>query len=114
MEENFEVLQGEDVVEINESGEKDVQDLLNAMDITYLFKVENLMESLADPKNLLKDGLACRVMTTRQKGWISGKVKLGLHFIADEVADKNEESQSLIKYDNPLDDPLDEIRNTVA
>lgn len=58
MQENFEILQSDDVVEINEADDKAIEDLINAMDISYLFKVGNLIESLSDPKRLLKDGLS--------------------------------------------------------
>ena len=119
MQEDFELLQSDDVVEINESDDKAIEDLINAMDISYLFKVGNFIESLADPKNLLKEGIFCRVMTTRHKGWVSGKVKLGLCFIADEIQKENENDQILLsannKSNNLLDEirnPLDEIRNT--
>jgi hypothetical protein len=108
MQENFEILQSDDVVEINEAEDKAIDDLINAMDISYLFKVGNLIESLSDPKHLLKDGVSCRVMTTRQKGWVSGKVKLGLHFIPDETQKENKDDQILLSSNNLLD----EIRNT--
>jgi hypothetical protein len=108
MQENFEILQSDDVVEINEADDKAIEDLINAMDISYLFKVGNLIESLSDPKRLLKDGLSCRVMTTRQKGWVSGKVQLGLHFIPDETPKENKDNQILLSSNNLLD----EIRNT--
>ncbi len=113
MQEDFELLQSDDVVEINESGDKAIEDLINAMDISYLFKVGNLIESLSDPKRLLKEGISCRVMTTRQKGWVSGKVKLGLHFIADETQRENEDNQILHSSNNNSNSLLDEIRNNV-
>jgi hypothetical protein len=108
MQENFEILQSDDVVEMNEAEDKAIQDLVNAMDISYLFKVGNLIESLSDPKCLLKDGISCRVMTTRQKGWVSGKVKLGLHFIPDEPKKESKDNQILLSSNNLLD----EIRNS--
>jgi hypothetical protein len=114
MQEDFELLQSNDVVEIKESENKAIEDLINAMDISYLFKVGNLIESLADPKNLLKEGIPCRVMTTRQKGWLSGKVKLGLHFIADEIQKEKDDNQNSISSNSKSNSLLDEIRNNIA
>ena len=121
MQENFEFLQSDDVVEIKELEDKSVKDLINAMGISYLFKVGNFIESLADPKNLLKEGISCRVMTTRKNGWVNGKIKLSLQFTPDEDIDTDmstsSEKQSDIVEKNDcesvvyLESSLDEIRN---
>ena len=62
---------------------------------------------------ILKDGISCRVMTTRQKGWVLGKVKLGLHFVADEIQNENEDNQTLLSTNSKPNSPLDEIRNNI-
>ncbi len=121
MQEKFEILDLEDVVSLNhdENNQKSaITAILKAINISYLFGVDDFLDCLINPLQIrndesykiLKEGISCRVMTTRQKGWVQGKVKLGLHFVGDEVANENEEPQSLIRYNNPLD----EIRNTVA
>ncbi|NMF58068.1 KGK domain-containing protein [Pseudanabaena yagii] len=106
---NIEILHSEDVVELRDSSNQPINDLLNVIEIAYLFKVEDFIESLVEPLNIdeeakiaLREGIACRVMTTRQKGWIKGKVKLGLHFIPEIDDLPTAESKN----------PLDEIRNT--
>jgi len=116
MQEESEILELDDVVSFNERHEANITDILNTLGIAYLFKTDDLIYSLGKKLNLydesissLKDGIPCRVMTTRQKGWVSGKVRLGLHFIPDEVDAKNKDSQIL----NSSDSPLDNIRNNI-
>ncbi len=119
MQKKFEILQAEDVVALNydDSQKIAITAILQATNASYLFGVDDFIDSLIDPlqmrnneaKTILKEGILCRVMTTRQQGWVEGKVKLGLHFIADEIDDSKSEQQSSVHFENPLD----EIRNTV-
>lgn len=51
-----------------------------------------------------KEGIPCRVMTTRKKGWQLGKIrlKLEIQFVPDNISDTSIEH---------FDSPLDEIRS---
>ncbi len=119
MQENFEILQSEDVVAFNydDSQKVAITAILQAINASYLFGVDDFIDSLINPlqmrndeaKIILKQGISCRVMTTRKNGWVQGKVKLGLHFVADEIDCPNNDQESLVHFESPLD----EIRNAV-
>jgi hypothetical protein len=119
MQENFEILQSEDVVAFNydDSQKIAITAILQAINASYLFGVDDFIDSLINPlqmrndeaKIILKQGISCRVMTTRKNGWVQGKVKLGLHFVADEIDNSNNEQESPVRFESPLD----EIRNAV-
>ena len=114
MQEEFEILSLEDVVALNNNDNQQkiaITALLSTINASYLCGVNDFLDDIIlsciqedEVNKILKDGISCRVMTTRQKGWVSGKVKLGLHFIADD----NNSSEIVNISNNPLDD----IRNT--
>jgi len=119
MQENFEILQSEDVVAFNydDSQKIAITAILQAINASYLFGVDDFIDSLINPlqmrndeaKIILKEGISCRVMTTRKNGWVQGKVKLGLHFVADESDHSDNDQESPVRFESPLD----EIRNTI-
>ena len=115
MQENFEILQAEDVVSLNDANKEDISDLLDTLEIAYLFKVDDFVNSLVNPLNIydsaklsLREGLSCRVMTTRKNGWVEGKIKLSLQFTPDEISTLKEGQKLPVSFDSPLD----EIRNS--
>lgn len=123
MQEGFEILSLEDVVALNNNDKQQkvaISRLLSMINTPYLFGVSDFLDSLIlsymdndEAKKILKEGISCRVMTTRQKGWVSGKVKLGLHFIPDESQQENEDNQVFSSSNSKPNSPLDEIRNNI-
>jgi hypothetical protein len=104
MQENSDFLQSDDVIALTNREAEDVQDLLQSLHMSYVFKVRDFIDSLIQPLNIydsaktfLQDGVSCSVMTTRKNGWVKGTVKVTLQFIPEQE----------------LDSPLDEIRNNV-
>jgi 6-pyruvoyl-tetrahydropterin synthase len=117
MQENLEILEPEDVVSLNNVDEEDISDLLDTLEVSYLSKVDDFVDSLVTSLNIcdsakqsLKEGLSCRVMTTRKNGWVNGKIKLSLQFTPDEPVSLKEKQKSFVSFDSSLD----EIRNTVV
>lgn len=123
MQERFEILSLEDVVALNNNDKQQkvaIASLLSKINTSYLFGVNDFLDSLIlsymdndEATKILKEGISCRVMTTRGKGWASGKVKIGLHFIADEIPKENEDNQILSSSNSKPNSPLDEIRNNI-
>ncbi|MFZ4556007.1 MAG: KGK domain-containing protein [Pseudanabaena sp.] len=124
MQEEFEILSLEDVVALNNNDKQQkvaIAALLSTINASYLFGVNDFLDDIIlsyikndEVNKILKDGISCRVMTTRQKGWVSGKVKLGLHFVADEIQKEREDNQILLSSNSNLNSPLDEIRNNIG
>jgi hypothetical protein len=115
MPEKFELVQVDDVLSLEEEQDEEterlIEDILNTLEISALFRSDNFIDSLIEKTNFLDDakpmvaeGIPCRMMTPRKQGWIKGKVKLSLQFIPDE----NDDSEISVPFDNPLD----EIRKT--
>ncbi len=123
MQEEFEILSLDDVVALNNNDKQQkvaITALLSTINASYLFGVNDFLDDIIlayinndEVNKILKEGISCRVMTTRQKGWVSGKVKLGLHFISDDIQEKNEENQISLSSNSKSNSPLDEIRNNI-
>ena len=116
--EKSEFVQSDDVLSFEEEQDKEIvifiEDIINTLEISTLFRSDSFINSLIDKVNFLddvkpmiKEGIPCQMMTPRRQGWMKGKVKLSLKFIPDEV-NKTENPQTILSSESPLD----EIRNT--
>ena len=121
MENKFEVLNSSDVICFTET--PDITDKLhyirNRFGISNIFEfaefingLDRLINLSAEQRELLEVGIPCRVMTTRQKGWQLGKIrlKLELQFVPDNLENLQSEQESSIDFVSPLD----EIRNSIS
>lgn len=72
----------------------------------FLDGISRLIGLSTESIELLKEGISCRVMTTKRTGWRLGKIrlKIELQFIPDELP-----TEEIV---NSFDSPLDEIRRT--
>ena len=118
MTEKSEFVQSGDVISFEDNQDKEIvifiEDIINTLEISTLFKADSFINSLIekvnfldDVKPVIKEGIPCQMMTPRRQGWMKGKVKLSLKFIPDEV-NKTENLQTPFSSESPLD----EIRNT--
>jgi hypothetical protein len=132
MSQNFEIVQEDDVLSFEklqeEETEKLIEDIQSTLEISDLFRSHVFIDSLIDQinflddaKSIIKEGVQCQMMTPRQKGWISGKIKLSLQFIADEdintaISTSSEKQSDVVEKNDcksvvSFESPLDEIRN---
>ncbi len=132
MSQNFEIVQEDAVLSFEklqeEETEKLIVDIQSTLEISDLFRSHTFIDSLIDQinflddaKSIIKEGIPCQMMTPRQKGWISGKIKLSLQFIADEdintgISTSSEKEPDVVEENDrksvvSFESPLDEIRN---
>ena len=132
MSQNFEIVQEDAVLSFEklqeEETEKLIVDIQSTLEISDLFRSHTFIDSLIDQinflddaKSIIKEGIPCQMMTPRQKGWISGKIKLSLQFIADEdintgISTSSEKQSDVVEENDrksvvSFESPLDEIRN---
>jgi len=132
MSQNFEIVQEDDVLSFEKLQEKEtgrlIEDIQSTLEISHLFRsyvfIDSLIDQinfLDDAKSMIKEGVPCQMMTPRQKGWISGKMKLSLKFIADEdidtdISTSSEKQSDVVEKNNyksaiSFESQLDEIRN---
>jgi len=132
MSQNFEIVQEDDVLSFEKLQEKEterlIEDIQSTLEISHLFRSHVFIDSLIDQinflddaKSMIKEGVPCQMMTPRQKGWISGKMKLSLKFIADEdidtdISTSSEKQPDVVEKNDcksaiSFESQLDEIRN---
>jgi hypothetical protein len=108
-----EILNSDDVVCFTEDDGygSPVYDIEQRFNIARLFEFGEFLDGISrliglssESMKILIEGIPCRVMTTQQKGWRLGKIrlKLELQFIPDEPI--------TVEIIENFDSPLDEIR----
>jgi hypothetical protein len=113
--EKIEDLNSDDVVCLTDDKEyhDDLYYIKSKFSISRLFEFEEFMQGLLkviglsdEAMELFKEGLPCRVMTTQQKGWRLGKIrlKIELQFIPDKPP-----TEETVEH---FESPLDEVRKT--
>ena len=111
--EKIENLNLDDVVCVddNDGYNSPIDQIQSKFSIGRLFEFEEIVNAVSkiiglsdEAMELFKEGIPCRVMTTQQKGWRLGKIrlKLELQFIPDESI-----TEEIVEH---FDSPLDEIR----
>jgi hypothetical protein len=110
-----EILNSDDVVCFTEDDGygSPVYDIEQRFNIARLFEFGEFLDGISrliglssESMKILTEGIPCRVMTTQQKGWRLGKIrlKLELQFIPDELL-----TEEIV---GNFDSPLDEIRKS--
>jgi hypothetical protein len=111
--EKIENLNSDDVVCVddNDGYNSPIDQIQRHFSIDRLFEFKEIVNAVSriiglsnEAMELFKEGIPCRVMTTQQKGWRLGKIrlKLELQFIPDESI-----TEEIVEH---FDSPLDEIR----